>query len=80
MATFEDAQAEIDRRRVKSVDVANQFENLNGPKLLCFSNDFVYELLEDVVIPTGICLWQFALQGRLPEAEKIGLRPVNLSS
>ena len=76
---FKDAQAEIDRRRVKCVDVAAQFEDFGSPTLLCFSNDFVCELLEDVVVPTGIGLRQVALRGRLPKDEVIGLRLVSLS-
>lgn len=76
---LEDAQAEIDRRRVECVDIAVRLEDFSSPTSLCFSNDFVCELLEDVVAPAGIGLRQVALRGRLPEAEMIGLRPVSLS-
>lgn len=73
------AQAQINCRRIKGIDISVKLEDIDYPTPLSFCYDLVGKLLEDAVIALGVGIRKSTLGSMLAKSKVIRLRCVSLS-
>ena len=69
---FKDTQAQINRSRVKRIDISSELEDFRGSASPGFSYHTVCELLKDPIVPVGIRLGEVAPGGGFSKPEVKG--------
>ena len=75
---FKGAQAQVNCRRIKGIDVSIQLEDVNDPTSLSFCDDLIGKLLEDAIIALGVGIRKSTLGSVLTKSKVISFGCVRL--